>query len=193
MPLIFPATVLTERLLLRPWRVADASALKAAVDANLDHLRAWLPWAMEEPSPLDVVETRIRKFEEEFAAGTDGIYGIFTRDESAVLGGTGLHPRIADGVEIGYWIARSHTRQGYATEAARALTAVALRLPGVQHVQIRCDERNSASAAVPRRLGFQLIDTLVRDALTPGGQPRRTMVWQTSRGEDVRIPLTRSQ
>lgn len=193
MPLIFPATVLTERLLLRPWRVADAAALKAALDANLEHLRVWLAWAMDEPSPLDVIEARIRKFEDDFAAGTDGLYGIFTRDESTVLGGTGLHPRIADGVEIGYWIAKTHTGQGYATEAARALTAAALLLPGVQHVQIRCNQRNSASAAVPRRLGFQLIDTLVRDALTPNGEPRRTMVWQQSRGDSARIPYTRSQ
>jgi RimJ/RimL family protein N-acetyltransferase len=177
----FPPKVLTERLLLRPWAAADAPLLKRAIDENLEHLQAWMPWAMDEPSPLDVIEARIAKFAADFAAGTDGIYAIFTRDESLAIGGTGLHARPEDGLEIGYWIHRAHARRGYATEAVRALTAAAFTLPTVQQVQIRCDTHNLASAEVPRRLGFRHSETLAADTLTPLGAPRDTMVWQITR------------
>ncbi len=179
----FPPRVQTERLVLRPWAAADAPVLKGAIDENLQHLQAWMPWAMDEPSPLDVIEARITKFAADFAAGTDGIYAIFTRDESLALGGTGLHSRCEDGLEIGYWIHRAHARRGYATEAARALTAAAFTLPSVQQVQIRCDPRNVASAEVPRRLRFHHVETLAADTLTPLGAPRDTMVWRLTRHE----------
>ena len=81
MPTIFPERIATDRLLLRCWRPEDAPLLKATVDANLEHLRAWMPWAMEEPSPLEVVTAKLTKFAENFHAGTEWIYAIFTTDE----------------------------------------------------------------------------------------------------------------
>ncbi len=179
----FPHVVETNRLLLRPWTLADAPILKRAIDENLDHLQAWMPWAMDEPSTLDVIEARIGTFAADFAAGTDGIYAIFTRDESIALGGTGLHSRGADGLEIGYWIHHEHGRRGYATEAAAARTAAAFGLASVQHLQIRCDPRNVVSAMIPARLGYRHVETLVADTVTPLGAPRDSMVWQMTRGE----------
>jgi RimJ/RimL family protein N-acetyltransferase len=184
----FPHVVKTERLLLRPWTVADAPLLKRAIDENLEHLQAWMPWAMDEPSTLDVIEARIEKFAADFAAGTDGVYAIFMRDESVALGGTGLHTRCADGLEIGYWIHHEYRRRGYATEAAAALTAAAFGLASVQQVQIRCDLQNLVSAAVPARLGFRHIETLVADTVTPLGRPLRRRPtgapdpWRLARG-----------
>jgi RimJ/RimL family protein N-acetyltransferase len=181
----FPKSITTERLLLRPWRVSEAARLKAVIDENLEHLRAWMPWAMDEPSTLDVIAARIEKFAGEFAAGIAGGYTIFTPDEATVLGGAGLHPLDEDGAEVGYWLARAHTGRGYATEAARALTEVAFGLPGLDRVQIRCDPLNERSAAVPRRLGFHHLETLRADMVTPTGVPRDTMVWQLTRSEFV--------
>ena len=39
----------TQRLVLRCWQPTDAPLLKAAIDASLEHLRPWLPWAQHEP------------------------------------------------------------------------------------------------------------------------------------------------
>ncbi|HSJ63925.1 MAG TPA: GNAT family N-acetyltransferase [Gemmatimonadaceae bacterium] len=188
MPLQFPRSIRTERLLLRPWRVSEAARLKAVIDENLEHLRAWMPWAMDEPSPLDVIAARIEKFTGDFAAGIAGGYTIFTPDEATVLGGAGLHPLSEDGAEIGFWLARAHTGRGYATEAARALVEVAFANPGIERVQIRCDPRNERSAAVPRRLGFRHIETLRADTVAPTGVPRDTMVWQVTRREFLEDP-----
>jgi ribosomal-protein-serine acetyltransferase len=45
-----------------------------------------------------------------------------------------------------------------ATEASRAAMNLALGLAGIARLTIRCDERNAASAAIPRRLGLHLTD-----------------------------------
>ena len=144
---------------------------------------AWMPWAMDEPSPIGVIEERIGKFAADFAGGTDAVYAIFMRDERIALGGTGLHGRVDAGLEIGYWVRRACCGRGYATEAAAGLTAAAFGLDGVEQLQIRCDPANAISAAIPRTLGFQHIDTLVGDTVTPRGAPRDTMVWQMLRGQ----------
>lgn len=64
----------------------------------------------------------------------------------------------ADRVEIGYWLRSDATGQGYATEAVQSLLMAVERLPGVRSVEIHCDARNRASAAVPHRLGFELLE-----------------------------------
>jgi RimJ/RimL family protein N-acetyltransferase len=174
----------TRRLLLRCWRPEDAALLKHAIDGSLDHLRAWMPWAMAEPSPLPVLEARLAKFRNDFLSGTEWLYGIFDPAEHQVLGGAGLHRRQGPGVlEIGYWVRADVTGQGYATEAAAALTRTGFRDSTVERMEIRCDPRNLRSAAVPRRLGYRHARTLERDANTPDGQPRDTMVWELARRE----------
>lgn len=182
LPLLHPLPdqITTARLVLRPWSVAEAPVLKALVDANLDHLRAWMPWAMNEPSPVEVLAKRIEGFRASVLDGTDYAVGILIGGQA--IGGAGLHRRgEADALEIGYWMSKRHTGRGYASEAALALTRLAFTMPHVERVQIRCDPRNAASASVPRKLGFVHIATREADTLTPTGEPRATMVWEISR------------
>jgi RimJ/RimL family protein N-acetyltransferase len=152
--------------------------LKEAVDASLDHLRPWMPWAMEEPTDLQTKIGLLRRFRGNFDLGKDFIYAIFSRDESQVLGGTGLHTRQGgEAREIGYWIRYEHTNKGLATETAAALTRVAFEVSEVDRVEIHCDPENIRSAAVPRKLGFELEATLKRRTHTPDGTPRDSMIW----------------
>lgn len=180
-----PVLIRTPRLLIRAWQAGDGPALKQTLDANLEHLRPWMPWAHDEPSPVEAVEARVQRFGLLFATGEDWIYGIFSPDGQRVLGGTGLHPRIGpEGLEIGYWLAAEATGRGLATEAARALTEAAFALPWVRRVEIRCDPANLASAAIPRRLGYHLAEHLKADSVDPYGRPRDTWVWRMERGAE---------
>ena len=177
-----PDRITTPRLVLRPWSAGDAPVLKALIDANIEHLRAWMPWAMKEPSPVDAIAARIELFAAHVREKSDYTVGIFLGDEA--IGGSGLHRRAGpDTLEVGYWIASSHTRRGYASEAAKALASLAFTMPHVEKVQIRCDPLNAASASVPRKLGFEHVATLEADTVTPSGEPRATMVWEISRAK----------
>lgn len=168
----------TARLLIRGWRPGDAGMLKEAIDSSLPELVQWMPWAATEPSPLESIAERIDKFRRAFDEGRDWTYGVFDAAETRVIGGSGLHRRAEPRrLEIGYWIRSSDTGRGLATEAAAALAAAAFRLHDVDAVEIRCDPRNAASAAIPRRLGFRHQQTLREEGTAPDGSPRDTMVW----------------
>jgi RimJ/RimL family protein N-acetyltransferase len=153
---------------IRCWEPGDAAPLKEAIDASLDHLRPWMPWAADEPQPLDEKVALLRRFRGNFDLGEDFVYGLFAADESSVFGGSGLHRRVGpDAFEIGYWIRAGESGRGLATEAAGALTRVGLELCGADRVEIRVEPANEPSRAVPRKLGFREEATL-RRRLDPG-------------------------
>lgn len=168
----------TERLVVRCWAPHDAPLLKDAVDTSLGHLRAWMPWAHGEPQTLEEKVALLRRFRGQFDLDEDYVYGIFTRDESRVLGGTGLHARVGPNArEIGYWIRADAEGHGFVTETVAALTRVGFELERLERLEIRCDPENTRSAAVPRRLGYEHEATLrgrVRDA---HDRPRDAMVF----------------
>lgn len=58
--------------------------------------------------------------------------------------------------ELGYWIGVPHWGKGYATEAARAVTAFAFEKLGLERVQGRHFTRNVASGRVLQKLGMRL-------------------------------------
>ena len=65
--------------------------------------------------------------------------------------------------EIGYVINPAYAGHGYATEAARALLAMAFGPLGLRRVVARVDARNPASAGVLRRLGMRQEAVLVEN------------------------------
>ena len=173
-----PRRVLTDRLLLRPYAPDDAAFVKDAVDTSLEHLRTFMDWAWAAPEPVGVIRRRLRTFRDAFRHGDDWIYGLFDREGSAIVGGAGLHRRVGpEALEIGYWIRASRVRQGFATEAAAALTRLAFECCGALRVEIHVDPANTASLAVAERLGY-LREATLRKRLPPikPGEPRRDEV-----------------
>ena len=179
-------TLQTARTLLRCWSPADAARALRAIDASLDHLRPWLPWAAQYPMSVTQQAAVLRRFRGSFDLGQDFTYAVFDRGGTEVLGGCGLHPRGGEGArEIGYWIAAQHTGQGLATEVAAALTRVAFELDGLRRVEIHCDPLNVPSAAVARKLGFTHEGTLRQRLRAADGTWRDLMLW-TLLAEDYR-------
>jgi RimJ/RimL family protein N-acetyltransferase len=158
-----PKIIRTERLLLRPWRAEDARELGPILVRDHARLSPWIPARVAEPAGPDALAARLSSFTAEFEADREWRFGLFTRDETMLLGEIDLFPRDAsarapyvdaDRVEVGYWLRSDATGQGFVTEGARGLLGVAATLSRCSRAEIRCDARNAASAAVPRRLGF---------------------------------------
>jgi len=166
----------TNRLVLRCWSPDDAPLLASAITESLDHLRPWMPWAAAEPKPLRrKVRQRLARFRAWFHLGENLIWGIFDPAEARVLGGTGLHCRIGAGAaEIGYWIHAGHVGQGLGTEAAAAVTRVGFEVERLKRLEIHCDPANVASAAIPRKLGYDHQVTVRRWVNAPQATPRDT-------------------
>lgn len=172
---------------MRGWSPGDASLLQAALAASDAHLREWTPWVVDGRVPGLSLAERVARHAAQFVAGEEWVYGLFTTDESQVLGGCGLYPRIGPrAIEIGYWLAVGQTGRGLATRAAEALTRVAFTDPDIDHVEIRCDRRNLASMRVPERLGYRAsdIDT---------GEGDEIVAWQLTRAEHGRADTMRER
>lgn len=163
---VLPQQVPCPGLEVRCWSPEDAGALAAAIAANIEHLRPYMPWIAQEPlDPQRRVEM-IAQWEVDRRSGGGTVYGILR--DGVILGGTGLHRRIApDGVEIGYWLTHAEQGRGTVTRVVQALTATALAHPMITHVEIHMDAGNQRSAAVPARCGYRLVSQEERPVQAP--------------------------
>lgn len=168
-----PEVLHAGQLTLRRAVVGDADNLAYAIGDSLEHLRPWLPWATPEAATSTAQRDRLNRS----TWGPDNYGYLMLADSSVIVGGCGLHRRIGPaGLEIGYWVHVAHVRRGYATAAASALTRTALAVPGVERVEVHCDQANVASAAVPARLNYRLDRIEEHPIDTPAGTGRM-MIW----------------
>ncbi|PTQ07788.1 GNAT family N-acetyltransferase [Sphingomonas oleivorans] len=158
----------TERLLLRPGWIEDAPALAAAIaDEAIVTKLSRVPW----PYRLEDAEAFLGASQPADASANDlprFLIWLRTHGAPKLIGGIGLQ-RTETGAELGYWIVRDYWGLGFATEAARAVVALAdesLRLPTLEAGHF---VDNPASGRVLQKLGFQ-----------PTG--RTTGLYSTARG-----------
>lgn len=151
----------SERLFLRPAFPEDWQAIHARVsDESVVRNLARAPW------PYGEADARF------FAAMQQDPrlpHFLVTLPGEGVIGSAGLgehdgHP------EIGYWIGRDYWGHGYATEAGRAVLAIARTLG---HRLLRAGHfvDNPASGKVLRKLGFRPTGQIrQRHSLARGGE-----------------------
>ncbi|MEM7035588.1 MAG: GNAT family protein [Bacteroidota bacterium] len=154
-PITPPYRIETDRFVIRCYHPKDAPILRKSVIESVEELKPWLPWAWLEPQTVEERMEFIRFRRSQFDRDEDFVYGIFDKEETEVLGGTGLHTRRGkDAFEIGYWVNTNHARKGIATEASVAMTIIGLGYCKRDRIEVRCDVENKVSAMIPERLGF---------------------------------------
>lgn len=167
-----------ERVVVRPYRQDDAQVLFEAVAESREHLRPWLPFADAHQTVEESRDWIIHQVAN-WLVREDFIVGIWEAATNRYLGGSGLHPRNWESryFEIGYWIRASASGHGFITEAVKLLTDYAFKELAAQRIEIRCDERNLRSAAIPQRLGFAQEARLRNYDLAPDGTLRNVLIY----------------
>ncbi|XVV09519.1 GNAT family N-acetyltransferase [Actinoplanes sp. CA-131856] len=144
--------IATERLILRRFRPTDAPVLaEYRSDPAVARYQSW-----DAPFPLLRAETAVANF---IASDPDQPgwfqYAIERVAERDLIGDVAVHLHDnAKQAEIGFTLASQHQKQGYATEAVRAVLDRLFRVQGLHKVAGECDARNVASASLMERLGF---------------------------------------
>ena len=155
--------------------------MMSAIRMSFAELQQWMSWAQEMP---DVDELRQVLIEGRMAFDADQAweYAIFETESGQLVGGIGLHQSDRhECFEIGYWVHNDWTGRGIATAATAVLVDAAFaHLDEATQVQIRMDQANLLSAAVPRKLGFTLGHEEDRDVRAKG-HTGRGFVWIRNR------------
>jgi RimJ/RimL family protein N-acetyltransferase len=84
----------------------------------------------------------------------DYTFGITLRSDGSYIGGCGVHLRENEEFELGYWVGKPCWGNGYATEAARAVTSAAFETFALERLTAGWFEGNPASGRVLEKLGF---------------------------------------
>lgn len=140
----------TDRLVLVPQTLAVARALLAGEDTGL-------PLAAGYPH-VDTADA-LRTYVENGQSDQDGGWFVTLADDGRVIGDCGTLGWTDDRgrVEIGYGLAAQFRRQGYGTEAARALADWVAAQPDVYAVTAAVQVGNLASRRLLERLDFALV------------------------------------
>jgi ribosomal-protein-serine acetyltransferase len=145
-------------LRLRTLTPDDAPAFARHVAADVDHLRAHLPWAEAATEPAGAAG-----WLDLYARGQDGrvlVAGVFDGDE--IVGGALLmsHDPQAATVEIGCWVTSAAQGLGVARAACVALIRHARDELHAERVEWDCTTVNERSRRLAERLGFRHEGTL---------------------------------
>ncbi|MFN3387631.1 MAG: GNAT family N-acetyltransferase [Allosphingosinicella sp.] len=140
----------TQRLLLRPGWSQDTEAFHAAIrDEGIVRNLASAPW------PYTLADARAFLATERKPSEPASL--IFLRGAGApeLVGVIGIGPRPDGEMDLGYWIARAHWGRGYATEAGRAVIAMARDSLRMTRLSAGHFVDNPASGRVLEKLGFR--------------------------------------
>ena len=138
----------TRRLTLRPAWPEDAPALAAAIGHE-----AVVRMLARAPLPYTLADAQT------FAAKPRGaeepVFTIETHEDGPrLVGGIGIHAE-EDGAQLGYWLAPDVWGRGYATEAGRAVVAMARHALPIRRLSAWHFADNPASGRVLAKLGFR--------------------------------------
>jgi len=152
----------TSEIELRAFTLADSAILFATIERNREWLRRWLPWVREGYS-IEDTRAFLADCENANASGISLTTGIWFSGK--FCGAIGLHKidLMHRSTSIGYWIDADFSGKGIMTSACRAMVSEGFMTYGIHRIEIRCATGNTASCAIPRRLGFQE-EGLLREA-----------------------------
>jgi len=146
-----PHTFRTARLVLRPFRLADAPEVqRLAGDPEVANATL-----LPHPYADGMAEAWIARQEADFAAAHRFSFAIERADDGALLGSMSLEiALVGNQAKLGYWIGRPHWGHQYATEAGRAVVAYGFGVLTLERIWAPRFRWNKASGRVLEKLGF---------------------------------------
>ena len=149
--------LVTERLVLRPWRVDDApAALRAYGD---DDVARWLAPAMDRVRDEAAMRVVLQQWVAEDARMLTpaGRWAIELGQDGRLIGGATLLPLPPDQeYEIGWQLLRDEWGHGYAAETGLALARWAFQ-QGIEQVIAVVRPANTRALAMVRRIGMEWV------------------------------------
>ena len=157
---------------LRYPRIADYLDWSKLRGESRDFLTPWEPvWADDELT-RGAFRRRIKRYQKETRLDSAYVFFVLRQSDDALLGGCTLS-NVRRGVTqcctLGYWIGAKFARQGYMTNAVKALVPFVFKTLGLHRIEAACLVDNEASKNLLARTGFRQ-EGLARRYLLINGQ-----------------------
>ena len=145
-------TLRTDRLVLRPFALSDASEVqRLAGDEAVASTTSNVPHPYED----GMAEAWIGTHQGRFEKGELVNFAITLAGDGSLVGAIGLIIRADnDRAALGYWIGKPYWNSGYCTEAARAVLRYGFEELGLHRIHASHLARNPASGRVMEKLGM---------------------------------------
>ena len=145
-------------LFLRQPTMGDYAAWAQLRALSRLHLTMWEPlWARDELA-RSAFRRRLRQYQRETRDDQGYAFLIFREADDALLGGltiSNVRRGVAQSASVGYWMGLPHVRQGYMTEAVRAIIPFAFGTLGLHRLEAACLPHNAPSSRVLEKVGFK--------------------------------------
>ena len=161
----YPPTLETDRLILRPFAIADTERVKElAGDKRIYETTLNVPHPYEDGMAEKWISSHLPQFYNDNGMNL----AITLKENGDLVGAIGLgatkqHKR----AELGYWIGVPFWSKGYCTEAAKAVVEYGFKILGYHKITSRHIESNLASGKVMEKASMskegRLIDEVIKD------------------------------
>lgn len=147
-----------EGLYLRYPRIADFPIWAKLRAESREFLTPWEPvWADDELT-RSAFRRRIKRYQKETRQDTAYVFFVLRESDNALVGGctiSNVRRGVTQCCTLGYWIGAKFARQGYMTNALRALLPFVFRTLGLHRIEAACLTENDASRKLLARVGFR--------------------------------------
>jgi ribosomal-protein-alanine N-acetyltransferase len=147
-----------EGVYLRYPRIVDFAAWTKLRAESRTFLEPWEPaWATDELSK-GAFRRRLKRYQRETRLDSAYAFFVFRALDNALLGGCTLS-NVRRGVTqccaLGYWVGERFARQGYMSDAVRALIPFIFRTLGLHRIEAACLPSNEPSRNLLAKTGFR--------------------------------------
>jgi ribosomal-protein-serine acetyltransferase len=172
----FPEQIEGETIWIRRHSSHEAKALFAAIDQDRERLRKFLPW-VDFTQTLEDEENYLENAQQKWEEQEFFAYTLYRKSDGELIGTGNVHSISwkNECCELGYVIFSEFEGQGFVSDYVRTIEKVCFDL-GFFRVEIRCDAKNTRSAAVPLRNGYQKEAHLRSDTVF-NGRRRGTLIF----------------
>jgi len=147
-----------QTVFLRYPRVSDYQNWSRLRHESREFLTPWEPlWASDELTK-GAFRRRIKRYQKEARQDSAYAFFVFRGVDNALMGGCTLS-NVRRGVTqccaLGYWIGERFARQGYMSDAVRALIPFIFSTLGLHRIEAACLPSNEASKNLLAKAGFR--------------------------------------
>ncbi|MBI3511958.1 MAG: GNAT family N-acetyltransferase [Bacteroidetes bacterium] len=178
--MIPPLYLESSRLIIRPFKLSDASSLFHLVNSNKDLLEDYFPMTVEKNTSVNAKRIYIMERNHERNNGKALFAGIFLRDEKKLIGqmcAKDINHRVPK-CEAGYFLDRNFHRKGLATEALNLFLNFCFSEMKMAKITLRIEPKNTSSKALAQKCGFTMIGVSKNDFRSANGRLMECELWE---------------